>query len=417
LAAHDETRAGGGNGVAGDAGRRAAALAKAAHVFALPELPDLVYVTDAMPGIRRVRRGKGFSYHDAEGRLLVKDEVVARIRRLAIPPAWTDVWISPLPEGHLQATGRDAKNRKQYLYHPRYREVREADKFGRLARFGQALPAIRDRADADLSRRSLDKEKVLAAVVTLLDRTLIRVGNEAYARTNEAYGLTTLRDEHALVSGSTLRFVFRGKGGKEHAVDLSDRRLARAVRRCQELAGEELFQYQDDDGTPRPVSSQDVNMYLRETAGEVFTAKDFRTWGGTVVVARELAQMGPFETKTQADRNVNQALDAAAGHLNNTRAVARRSYVHPEVVASYLEGELVDLWPRLVSRADRSGRLAPEEVALLGLLKRRASAKSKAGTAPSGNGDTQSGENRASRGSGSAQSSSRSQNGHRRGAA
>ena len=298
-----------------------------------------------------------------------------RIRRLAIPPAWTGVWISPLAEGHLQATGRDAKGRKQYRYHDLWREIRDASKFERLVRFAEALPQIREHAARDVSSRQLSREKVLGVAVLLLDRTLIRPGNEEYARSNDAYGLTTLRDHHLTVDGSELRFVFRGKGGKCHDVGVRDPRLARVIRRLQELPGEELFQYMGEDG-PQPIGSADVNGYMRALAGDDFTAKDFRTWGGTVITAVQLSTMPPPASPTDGERNVNVAVDVAARHLGNTRAVAKRAYVHPAVIESYLANELNDLWPALVREAlagechDWGGCLRPEEAALLRLLRR-----------------------------------------------
>jgi DNA topoisomerase-1 len=250
---------------------------------ATAEEAGLRYVNDAMPGIRRRRAGRGFTYAGTDGRRLTDRRVLARIRALAIPPAWTDVWICPIARGHLQATGRDARGRKQYRYHARWREVRDEAKYGRMVAFGQALPRIRRRVEADLALPGLPRERVLAAVVRLLEKTAVRVGNEEYARENRSFGLTTLRNRHAEVGTSRIRFRFRGKGGKETEVELNDRRLARIVARCQELPGQALFTYLDEDGEPRTVDSADVNEYLREISGEEFTAKDFRTWAGTVL--------------------------------------------------------------------------------------------------------------------------------------
>jgi DNA topoisomerase-1 len=250
---------------------------------ATAEEAGLRYVSDAMPGIRRRRAGRGFTYAGTDGRRLTDRRVLARIRALAIPPAWTDVWICPIARGHLQATGRDARGRKQYRYHARWREVRDEAKYGRMVAFGQALPRIRRRVEADLALPGLPRERVLAAVVRLLEKTAVRVGNEEYARENRSFGLTTLRNRHAEVGTSRIRFRFRGKGGKETEVELNDRRLARIVARCQELPGQALFTYLDEDGEPRTVDSADVNEYLREISGEEFTAKDFRTWAGTVL--------------------------------------------------------------------------------------------------------------------------------------
>lgn len=343
-----------------------------ARAFAPEEQAELVYLPDEeVPGIRRLRRGKGFSYYWADGSLIEEEAIRARIKRLAVPPAWTDVWISPLPSGHLQATGRDKRGRKQYLYHERWRVVRDANKFNRLVAFGHALPGLRQRTAADARRRHLSKEKVVAVVIQLLDETLIRVGNEEYARDNDAYGLTTLRDSHAEISTTQLRLVFRGKGGKDAKVGVRSRRLARAVKLCQELPGEELFQYIDDDGTARAINSADVNDYLREKSSERFSAKDFRTWGGTKIMAERLAAIGGFANAREADRKINEALDIVAHHLNNTRAVARNSYVHPAVIDSFREGELVEHWPRLLEQGPENEWLRPEEQALLRLLEER----------------------------------------------
>src|SRR5215208_7168256 len=302
--------------------------------------PGLRHSTDRRPGITRRRSGRGFSYRDADGNVLRDRETLARIRSLAIPPAWTDVWICPYPDGHLQATGRDAKGRKQYRYHPRFRRGRDAAKFERLVAFANALPAIRSRVDEDLARPGLPKEKVLAAVVRLLELTLIRVGNEEYARLNRSFGLTTLRDRHADVEGSRVQFRFRGKSGQDHEVGIRDRRLATVVRRCQELPGQELFQYVDDDGEIRDVASDDVNEYLREISGGDFTAKDFRTWAGTVLAYRALRALEPASTDAAARKNVVAAMRETAGALGNTPAVARQSYVHPAVLEAYTDGKV-----------------------------------------------------------------------------
>jgi DNA topoisomerase I len=300
----------------------------------------LRYSTDDRPGIRRVRAGRGFSYRDAEGATIRDKETLARIRSLAIPPAWTDVWICPWPNGHVQATGRDARGRKQHRYHPRWHEARDESKFGRMIEFAGALEQIRERTDADLARPGLAREKVLAAVVRLLELTLIRVGNDEYARLNNSFGLTTLRDRHARIEGTRVRFRFRGKSGREHEVGLRDRRLASVIRRCQELPGQELFQYVDDDGEVRDVSSDDVNAYIREISGGDFTAKDFRTWAGTVLAYRALRALQPAGSATAARRNVVQAMRETAGRLGNTPAVTRKSYVHPAVLEAYMDGHV-----------------------------------------------------------------------------
>jgi DNA topoisomerase-1 len=300
----------------------------------------LRYVSDDRPGWRRVRHGRGFSYRDVEGRPIRDRRELARIRGLAIPPAWTDVWICPLANGHLQVTARDARGRKQYRYHPRWHEARDETKYERMLAFGAALPGIRRRVAADLAEPGLPREKVLAAIVRLLEITLIRVGNEEYARSNGSFGLTTLRNEHVDATSSTLRFRFRGKSGKEHRVKISDRRLARVIRRCQDLPGQTLFEYVGDDGQPRTVDSGDVNAYLREITGQEFTAKDFRTWGGTILAASALGQADPADSVAETNRQLLQTIDLVAGCLGNTRAVCRRSYIHPAIFEAYRTGSL-----------------------------------------------------------------------------
>jgi DNA topoisomerase-1 len=301
----------------------------------------LRYVSDSQPGIRRRRAGDGFTYIDVDGKP-VDDETLARIKRLAIPPAWTDVWVCSSPNGHLQATGRDARGRKQYKYHPRYREVRDEAKYGRMLAFADALPTIRQRVDQDLRKQGLPREKVLAAVVRLLETTLIRVGNEEYARNNSSFGLTTLRSHHVDVGKSRLFFEFRGKGGKQHKVKLNDRRLAEVVRRCRELPGKELFQYVDDEGQTQTIDSGDVNDYLREITGEDFTAKDFRTWAGTVLAAIALNEFEASESEARARKNVVAAIERVAERLGNTTAICRKCYVHPAIIESYMEGATVE---------------------------------------------------------------------------
>jgi DNA topoisomerase-1 len=306
---------------------------------------DLFYVTDARPGIVRRRCGKGFTYRHPDGSPVSKEER-ARIASIAIPPAWEDVWICPLPDGHIQATGRDERGRKQYRYHPRWREVRDANKYDRLAEFATNLPDLRAKLDDDLALRGLPEEKVLAAVVKLLDETLIRVGNDEYAEDNESFGLTTIEGDHVDVDGATIRFEFPGKGGIEHAVSLRDRRLATIVAACQDLPGEDLFGYVEGDGTPVDVTSTMVNDYLRSICGSNVTAKDFRTWGGTVTAAEMLAALPTPDAEREAKSNELIALDAAAARLRNTRTVCRNCYVHPRVPESYREGELQEAWKR-----------------------------------------------------------------------
>jgi len=331
----------------------------------------LRYVTDTSPGIRRKRVGKHFSYIGLDGKPIRDPEELQRIKSLGIPPAWTNVWICPKKNGHIQATGRDAKGRKQYRYHPRWREVRDATKYDHIIAFGEALPLIRERTSRDLSLPGLPYEKVLATVVRLLDATLIRIGNEEYARENDSYGLTTLRSDHVDVSGSKVQFHFRGKSGKEHVIDVKDRQLAKIVKRCQELPGHELFQYYDEDGVLRTIDSSDVNDYLREITGQDFTAKDFRTWSGTVIATRTLKKEGPFETQTQGKKNVVQAIKAAAGQLGNTPAICRKCYVHPGVIDAYLNGSLLNFLKQHneneVARLENGRR--PDEATVLAFLR------------------------------------------------
>jgi DNA topoisomerase-1 len=333
----------------------------------------LRYVSDNGPGIRRVRAGKGFQYQDSQGKRVRDRETLARIRSLVIPPAWTDVWICPIPLGHLQATGRDARGRKQYRYHPRWRSVRDANKYHRVLAFGKSLCAIRARVDADLSRPGLPREKVLATVVRLLERSLIRVGNGEYVKQNGSYGLTTLRNRHVRVAGETLHFAFRGKSGIRHCIDVHDRRLARVVRRLQELPGQELFQYEEADGARRSLDSADVNEYLRTISGQDFTAKDFRTWAGTVLMVCALREFATFQSQSQAKKNLVGAIKTVAERLGNTVAVCRKCYVHPAVLDSYLEGSLfAGLQRRNRSKwLNGSGELPAEERLLLRFLHRR----------------------------------------------
>ena len=333
----------------------------------------LRYVSDSTPGIRRKRAGKGFTYVGPDGEKITDRAALERIRSIVIPPGWSDVWICSHPKGHIQATARDAKGRKQYRYHPRWQEVRDEAKYERTIAFGEALPAIRERVEQDLARPGLPREKVLATVVKLLEATLIRVGNEEYARDNRSYGLTTLRTKHVGVEGSKLHFRFRGKGGKLHDVAVTDRRLARIVERCQDLPGQTLFQYRDDDGEFRSVESDDVNQYLREISGQDFTAKDFRTWYGTVLAAMALQELAEFDSEAQAKKNVVQAIEQVAERLGNTKAVCRKCYVHPAVIESYLEGATIETLKQNAEREIRESlaELRPEEAAVIGLLQQR----------------------------------------------
>ena len=331
----------------------------------------LQYVTDATPGIRRKRAGTGFSYVGADGKTIRDRKMLARIRALAIPPAYTDVWVCPSPHGHIQATGRDARGRKQYRYHPRWRELRDETKFGRMLAFSEVLPEIRKRVERDLGRPGLPRPKVLATVVRLLECTGIRVGNDEYARANESFGLTTLRDHHVEISGSTISFDFRGKSGKNHNVELSDRRLARIVRRCQALPGEELFQYVDETGEQQTIGSGDVNEYLREITGQEFTAKDFRTWSGTILAVAALKELGPSGTEREAKSAIVKAVDRVAEQLNNTRAVCRKYYVHPTVFETYAAGTMLEALANGDAAAATVHTLSVEEEAIVRLLRRK----------------------------------------------
>jgi DNA topoisomerase I len=331
----------------------------------------LRYVSDMSPGIKRKRVGKHFSYIGLDGKPIHDQEELKRIRSIGIPPAWTSIWICPYPNGHIQATGRDAKGRKQYRYHPRWREVRDETKYSHMIAFGEALPIIRARVAHDISLPGLSHEKVLAAVVWLLDTTAIRVGNEEYVRENGSFGLTTLRSQHVDISGSKIRFHFRGKSGKEHDVSIQNRQLARIIKRCQDLPGHELFQYVDE-GKRYTIESADVNDYLYEITGGNFTAKDFRTWSGTIFAANALEELGEYETQTQAKKNVVQAIDRTAKRLGNTVAICRKCYVHPEVINAYIGGTLLTT----LKQEQETGvvpheGLQPEEMKVLTFLKGR----------------------------------------------
>jgi DNA topoisomerase-1 len=302
------------------------------------KLAECRYVDDSGAGIRRMRSGKGVRYVGPDGRTIKDAATIRRIKSLVIPPAWTDVWICPTTNGHIQATGRDARGRKQYRYHPRFREIREETKYTKMIAFADALPRIRARVDEDLAKPGLPREKVLATVVRLLEITLIRVGNEEYAQANGSYGLTTLRTRHVDIDGSTIQFHFKGKSGKKHVVKIADRRLARILARCNDLPGESLFQYTDDDGELRTVEASDVNEYLKSVAGPEITAKDFRTWAGTVLAAQALREIEGAPTK----KSIVEAVKKVSARLGNTPAVCRRCYVHPEIWASYLDGHLAE---------------------------------------------------------------------------
>jgi DNA topoisomerase I len=351
-------------------------LVRTSGQVAAPEsakIAGLRYVSDERtPGIRRIGSTHRIRYVAPNGRTIGDRAELARIRSLVIPPAWKDVWICPDPRGHLQATGRDARGRKQYRYHPRWRKVRDEVKYGRLIAFAQALPRIRRRTSADLKKSGLPREKVLAAAVQLLEKTLIRVGNEEYARENGSVGLTTMRDSHAKIKGGTLRFEFRGKSGVRHEVGLQDARLARIVKACRDLPGYELFQYVDSQGERQTIDSADVNAYLRAISGEDFTAKDFRTWAGTVLAAKALAALRTFGSTAEAKRNVVKAIESVAKRLGNTKAVCRKCYIHPAILDAYMDGATIDtLKARAATLAKARALLSSEEAAVVGVIESR----------------------------------------------
>jgi DNA topoisomerase I len=343
------------------------------------EAAGLNYVSDQEPGIRRRKAGKGFTFVLPDGGKVTDAATLQRIRSLAIPPAYQDVWICTDPEGHIQATGRDARGRKQYRYHPRWREVRDSTKYEHMLDFAKALPALRKRLDADMAKPGLHRDKVLATVVNLLENTLIRVGNDEYAKQNKSYGLTTLRNRHVAVQGSELKFAFKGKSGKTWNLRLKDRRVAKVVRACQELPGQHLFQYVDEDGQRQVVTSADVNAYLREATGSAITAKDFRTWAGTLLAAVALREMEEIDSGARTKKNVKAAIERVAARLGNTPTICRKCYVHPEIVSAYLDGGLgapvmqeLEDQVRAEVAEDLSG-LRPEEALLLALLHKRLS--------------------------------------------
>jgi DNA topoisomerase I len=337
------------------------------------ESAGLVYVSDEDRGIRRERKGDGFAYYKANGDPVTDEATLERIRKLAIPPAYVDVWICPKANGHLQATGRDARGRKQYRYHPQFREVRESTKYEHMMDFARALPAIRAKLAGHMALRGLPREKVLATVVHLLETTLIRVGNDDYARDNKSYGLTTLRNPHVKVDGAELRFQFKGKSGKTWRLQVKDRRIAKIVRACQDLPGQRLFQYKDENGEIREVTSADVNAYLKEITGTDITAKDFRTWAGTVMAALALQEFEAFDTKATQKKNLKAAIERVASRLGNTPTICRKCYIHPEVLNAYTEGQLVLQVKKQVEEELREdlASLRPEEAAVLAMLESR----------------------------------------------
>jgi DNA topoisomerase I len=333
----------------------------------------LLYVTDALPGISLRRVGRGFSYVDPDGRVIREREHIRRFRSLVIPPAWSDVWICPVPEGHLQVTARDARGRKQYRYHPDFRAHRDHEKFDKMVELSDVLWQVRERVERDIALPGLQRDKVMATLVWLLERTLIRVGSHELAKENNSFGLTTLRRRHVSIEGSTLRFEFRGKSGVAHAVAVTDRRIARIVQRCRELPGRELFQYVDARGKRQIVYADDVNTYLREITGRDVTAKDFRTWMGTMLAAAALREMGLAPTKRAAERNVLAAIDRTAERLGNTRAVCRKYYIHPALIDAYLEGAVLPSLPEPVWQERRTDgpTLRRHEAEVLAFLKER----------------------------------------------
>jgi DNA topoisomerase I len=331
----------------------------------------LRYVNDAKPGIRRIRSGRGFTYKNGTSKPIHDSKILQRIKALAIPPAWKDVWICPISEGHLQATGRDSRNRKQYRYHPRWKEVRDLGKFDRMIAFGEALPLIRERVEKDLALPGLPREKVLATIVSLLEITLIRVGNDEYAKQNGSYGLTTMRNHHVNIYGSNIHFRFKGKRGILHNVGIKDRRLARILQECQEIPGYELFQYIDENGEPVNIDSSDVNEYLRNISGQDFTAKDYRTWAATVLagMALNLANESADNGK-RTKKQINEAVARVAQSLGNTPAVCRKSYIHPDMFDGYLEGDFQKCWESFSAKDEIAG-LAFEECVVLSFLRSR----------------------------------------------
>jgi len=337
------------------------------------EQAGLIYVSDEEPGISRRAVGSDFTYYNSQGVLIENERTLQRIRLLAVPPAYADVWICSKPNGHIQATGRDARGRKQYRYHSRWTEARDQTKYEHMIDFAAALPALRSKINADMAKHGLPREKILATIVYLLETTLIRVGNEGYAQENKSYGLTTLRNRHVAVDGGQLRFRFKGKSGKAWNLQIKDRRVARIIRACQELPGQHLFEYVDEEGSPRSVGSSDVNDYLREATGRDITAKDFRTWHGTVLAAMALSEFESFDSQALAKKNVRAAIERVAARLGNTTTICRKCYIHPEVLNSYLDGKLLEEIKVEVEAElrDDLAQLRPEEAAVLALLNKR----------------------------------------------
>jgi DNA topoisomerase I len=333
----------------------------------------LRYVGNNVAGIARRGNNGDFRYVDADGKPIRDEATLARIRSLAIPPAWTDVWICPWENGHLQATGRDARKRKQYRYHPRWRDVRDEVKYGRMISFGKVLPVIRRKVEEALKQPGLPREKVLATIIYLMQTTMMRIGNKEYARQNKSFGLTTLRDRHVRIDGSEVEFRFRGKSGIQHAIKVDDPRLARIIKRVRDLPGQDLFQYVDDEGESHSVGSSDVNDYLRSITGEDYTAKDFRTWSGTLLAALALQEYEKFDSEAQAKKNVVRAIEAVAERLGNTPSVCRKCYIHPAVIESYFDGTMLQTLQQCAQQELKEDlhALSPEEAAVVALLQQR----------------------------------------------
>ena len=346
---------------------------KTTEIAAVIAEEGLRYVSDAAPGYSRKRTSTSFSFYDKDGERITNPDIIRRIKSIGIPPAYESVWICPSPNGHIQATGVDARGRKQYRYHPKWRELRDQDKYEHTMKFAAALPLLRQRVAADMKRDGLPREKVLATIVSLLEKTLIRVGNSEYANQNKSYGLTTMRRKHVEIKGSTLRFEFTGKSGKQWKLQVQDRRIAAIVRRCSEMPGHELFKYLDDEGQVGTIDSGDVNAYIKEITRQDFTAKDFRTWVGTVFAALALSEYKKYDSQAEAKRNVLAAFDRVAKQLGNTRAICRKCYIHPEILSAYMSGDLIRMTDAKI--ADKFKRqyasLNADEVMVLAFLHKR----------------------------------------------
>ena len=349
---------------------------KTAEVAATIAEEGLRYVSDTSPGYRRKRTGTAFTYYDKDGVRITNKDIARRIKAIGIPPAYEAVWICPSPNGHIQATGLDARGRKQYRYHAKWRELRDQNKYEHIMKFAAVLPPLRRRVAADMKRKGLSREKVLATVVSLLEKTLIRVGNAEYATQNKSYGLTTMRRKHVDIKGSTLKFEFTGKSGKQWKLKVEDKRIAAILKRCADIPGHELFKYFDDEGKPRTVDSGDVNAYIKEITRQDFTAKDFRTWAGTVLAALALSEFEKYDNQTQAKRNVVVAIEKVAKQLGNTPAICRKCYIHPEVLSAYMAGDLIKMIEaKIAERFKRQyARLSTDEVMVLAFLHKRLAA-------------------------------------------